>query len=317
MKILVTGAAGFIGSTVVDTLYPDFKDIRAVDNFSIGTVEQIHGIEVENMDVRSEEDAKEMVKGVDVVIHFAGMTGIPLCEDKDKKAAVNNLVGTKNLVDAAVEEGVEQFIYASSFATLGNPPKYIDEDTPTEPINFYGNLRRSCEHLINAAEELYGMKSVIFRQSNMYGKGLCEKRSLINIMADKILNKEPMTVFGTGRQIRNFLHVRDTAKAYKLAIEQEASGTYNLGGYENISVNQVVETANEVAEEILGYTVPIEHLEDRGAGKKEIDLEEFTFDISKIQNELGLDPELTVRDAFYELLTSISKVEDEVAVTKE
>ena len=302
IKILITVASGFIGSTVVNNLYAEYTDIRAIDNFSIGTVKQIKKINVNKMDVKNKKDVNNMVKDVDIIIHFAGMTGIPLCANNPQKAAENNFVGTKNLIDAAIEEGVSKFIYASSFAVYGHPPKMITENSPIKPVSVYGNLRRACEHLVNAADELYDMSALIFRQSNMFGKGLCEKRSLINILADRILDKKPMKIFGDGTQVRNFLHVRDTAESYKIAIESGISGTYNLGGYENISVNEVVKIANEVSEDVLGYTVPVEYYKDRGPGKKEVDLDEFTYDISKLKNDTDFDPKLTVRDAFYELL---------------
>lgn len=302
MKVLVTGAAGFIGSTLVDMLRNE-HEVRAIDNFSIGDVRQIGDVAVEDMDVTVRADVEEMVRGQDVIVHLAGMTGIPVCEKDPEGAARNILLGTKYVTDAAVAAGVKQVLFASTFAVYGIPPQHITEDTPRAPIGLYGNLRAGCEFLLLAAQQLDGLPTVIFRQSNIYGRGLAKKRSFLNILAEQALTQQPITMYGSGEQVRNFLHVRDTARAYKLAIDAGVTGLYNLGGAETISVKSIIETVNEASQRLLGYTVPVENKPDRGAANREVELTDFHFDISKVQRELGFEPELTVRDAIEELLT--------------
>jgi len=301
LKILITGAAGFIGSLLVDILRHD-HEIRAIDNFSTGDVRQVGDVTVEEMDVAEPEQAAEMVRGQDVVVHLAGYTGIPVCENDPEGAARNILVATKHITDAAVKAGVQQLLYPSTFAVYGIPPHHITEETPRAPIGMYGNLRAGAEYVLLAAQQLDGLPVVIFRQSNIYGRSIAKKRSLLNILVEQVLKREPITMYGSGEQVRNFLHVRDTANAFKLAIDQRASGLYNLGGTETISVRSLIQTVNDAAESTLGYTVPVERKPDRGAAGREVDLTDFHFDISKVQGALGFQPKLTVRDAVEELL---------------
>lgn len=301
MKVLVTGAAGFIGSTLVDRLRRD-HDVRAIDNFSVGDVRQVGDIVVEEMDVSELEQVETMVHGQDVVVHLAGYTGIPTCENDPEGAARNILVATKYVTDASVKAGVKHLLFPSTFAVYGVPPEHITEETPRAPIGMYGNLRTGCEHVLLAAQKLDGLPTLIFRQSNIYGRGLAKKRSFLNILAGQVLKREPITMYGTGDQVRNFLHVRDTVEAYKLAIEQRATGIYNLGGEETLSVRRIIDMVNETAQRILGYSVDIEQKPDRGTPGRELDLTGFHFDIEKVKHELGFQPKLTVRDAVEELL---------------
>lgn len=301
MKILVTGAAGFIGSTLVDILRQE-HDVRAIDNFLVGDVRQVGDVTVEEMDAANPEHVEEMVQGREVVVHLAGYTGIPVCENDPEGAARNILVATKYITDASVKAGVRQLMFPSTFAVYGLPPAHITEETPRAPIGMYGNLRAGCEYILLAAQQIEGLNTLIFRQSNIYGRGIAKKRSLLNILTDQVLKRQPITMFGSGDQVRNFLHVRDTAYAYKLAIEQQATGLYNLGGVETISVRTIIDTVNATAQEMLGYTVPVERKPDRGAANREVELTDFQFDISKVQRELGFQPTLTVRDAVQELL---------------
>lgn len=302
MKVLVTGAAGFIGSLLVEVLRRE-HDVRAIDDFSVGDVRRVGDVTVEKMDVTVREQAEEMVRGREIVVHLAGFTGIPVCENNPEAASTNILVGTKYVADAAVKAGgVRQLIYPSTMAVYGVPPAHITEDTPRAPIGMYGYLRSAAEYLLLASERIDGLPVLIFRQSNIYGLGLATKRSLLNILADRVLNREPMTMIGSGDQVRNFLHVRDTVEAYRLAIGRGATGLYNLGGVETLPVRRIIAMVNETAERRLGYTVPVERKPDRGAAGRELDLTELHYDVSKARRELGFEPRLSVQDAIDELL---------------
>lgn len=301
MKILVTGAAGFIGSTLVDALRRE-HEVRAIDNFSIGTVRQVGDVQVEQMDVAVPADAERMVEGMDVVVHLAGMTGIPSCENQPEAASRNILVATKYVADAAVRAGVKHFLFASTFAVYGATSRCVTEDTPMAPIGMYGILRAASEYHLRSAMLLEGLNVLIFRQTNIYGVGLTKKRTLLNLLTDRVLARQPMTIFGTGTQVRNFLHVLDTVTAYKLAIEKGAAGVFNLGSDEVMSVQAVVDTVNEAAERILGYTVPVEILPDRGAGNREIQVTELELDISRVKQALEFEPRYTIRSTVENLL---------------
>ncbi len=303
MKVLITGAAGFIGSTLVDTLRNDY-DVRAIDNFSVGHVRRIGDITVEEMDVTQLEHVEEMVCGRDVVVHLAGYTGIPACENDPEGAARNILVGTKYITEASVRAGVKQLLFSSSFAVYGDAPTHVSECSPVAPIGMYGNLRAASEYVLLAARHLDGLNTLIFRQTNVYGKGVTTKRTVVNLLSEQVLKREAITVYGTGEQVRNFVHVLDTVRAYKLAIERGSGGLYNLGSAETLSVNDIVRTVNDASYHLLGYQVPVEHKPDRGAGKREIASTELVLDVRKVQRELGWTAEHTVRGTVEQMLAA-------------
>ena len=299
--LLVTGAAGYIGSMLIHELYPGVSDIRAIDDFSEGLVEQIKDIRVEKMDITDLGDVERMMEGVDTVVHLAAITGIQICEREPSRAADVNLAGVKHIIDVGARKSLRRIIFPSSFAVYGNPPEFINEQTPTAPINFYGIMKRATEDIVRSAKHSYGIEGLVFRQSNLFGKGLCRKRSLINAMTARALSGEPLTVIGTGEQVRDFVHVRDVVWAYRRALETGLTGLHHLGAGVSTSVNEVVRTIAAVAREVRGIDVQIVRQEKRVQGKQEVDAA-FHFDISSLRERFGYEPNLTVEDAVRELM---------------
>ena len=300
--LLVTGAAGFLGSMLVNELYPEVREIRAVDDFSEGVVDRIKDIRVEHMDVSVADDVERMMEGVDTVVHFAAITGIVSCEEDPARANEVNLTAVKLILDIGARKGLKRILFPSSFAVYGNPPEEITEETPTAPVNYYGILKRATEDIVRSAEHNYGIQSLVFRQSNVFGRGLCRKRSLINLMTQKALSGEPLTVVGTGEQVRDFVHVRDVVGMYYRALQKRHTGLYHLGAGVSTSVNEVFETIARVVGEERGIDVQIVRADRRVQGNQEV-VGTFHFDISRTRNELGYEPKYTIEDAVRELIT--------------
>lgn len=308
--ILLTGAAGYIGSMTLDMLKKEFLDeeIIAIDNFAVGQVKNNGEKKILKIDICNKEEVDSIMKGVEVIIHFAGVTGIQQSEDEPFKAITSNILGTKNLIDSAVNHGVKHFLYASSSAVYGEFSEEVIEENLLDPINFYGYLRKSCEDLLLLAQKQHNLKVTIFRQSNIFGKSFTNiKDTVINIFSQNILKKEALIINGSGQQVRNFLHVRDTSNAYLLALKTGTSGIYNLGSSENLSINDIAHIGNHVSKEYLGYSVPIVHQHNENY-VNEVSVLNVDYKIKKVKSILNFTPLYSVRDGFIELLTEKSIV---------
>ncbi|MDQ3855346.1 MAG: GDP-mannose 4,6-dehydratase, partial [Chloroflexota bacterium] len=137
----------------------------------------------------------------------------------------------------------------------------------------------------------------------VYGKALVAKRVVVNLLVEQALKREPITIYGTGEQVRNFVHVWDTAKAYQLAIERGARGIYNVAGEETISVRTLVDIVNSTSQQLLGHAVPVETKPERGAGNREVQSTSFTVDMERIKRDLGFQPEYTIERTVRELMS--------------
>lgn len=300
MLILVTGAAGYIGSSFAQNLAQKVgrENIRAVDNFEIGTVRDLNGLNVEPVDVTDEEQMKQMLQGVETVVHLAAYSDIRMCEKRGKGAILNNLYSVKLLLEEGRKQQLKRFIFPSSFAVYAGGHRVIHENTPKKPYNFYGFLKHWAEELILSYAERYGIDYVIFRQTNVVGKGLLEKDTVMNVMCRRAKEGLPLVIYGDGKQMRNFIHLQDLIEFYERALT-ENTGIYNLGGVDTKSVKDIAKEVASAAEEILGKKVSIEY---RKSIQPEVMKNEFQFDISKLIRDFRLRPKITVKQMIRELL---------------
>ncbi len=305
MKILITGAAGFIGSALLKKIYPEvFENIMAIDNFSVGKISDVNGLKVQKMDICDKEDVKKMLEGVDTIVHLAAISGVPVCDEKPIDANMANLTGVKYVLDEAVKQGIKKVIFPSSAAVYGQPEKFpIEEEDKIESLNYYAVLKIATEHLVRSYQRNYGLKTVIIRKSNIYGKGVFAKNTVINIFVKKVLAKEPIEILGTGEQSRNFLHINDAIQAYTLLIrDPNVQGTFNVGGHETKSIKQIAEMVNKIAKKELGYEVPIEFKE---TDRKEASVSDFTYSSERIKKAVGYRPIFTIEDEIRRLIKEL------------
>ncbi|MFS8630052.1 MAG: NAD(P)-dependent oxidoreductase [Bacillales bacterium] len=300
MLILVTGAAGYIGSSFTRNLAQKVgrENIRAVDNFEIGTIRDLDGLRVEAADATDERQVKQMLDGVETVVHLAAYSDIRLCEKQGKNAILNNLYSVKLLLEEGRKQQLKRFIFPSSFAVYAGGHRVIHEGTPKKPYNFYGFLKHWAEELIVSYAERYGMEYVIFRQTNVVGKGLLEKGTVMNVLCRRAKEGLPLVIYGDGKQMRNFIHLKDLLLFYERALT-ENTGIYNLGGVDTKSVKDIAQEVAAAAEEIYGKKVAIEY---RESIQPEVMKNEFQFDISKLVKDFRIRPQITVKQMIRELL---------------
>lgn len=242
---LVTGGAGFIGSHLVDALLARGNDVRVIDDFSAGRKEYLQDAlatgrcTVVEGTVTDAGLMKEMCTGVDVVFHLATHCVRASLNDPWTNHQTNT-TGTLRVLEAALQAKVQRFIYVSSSEIYGSaqfPP--MDESHPTEPMTIYGASKLAGELYTKAYYRTYGLPVTIVRPFNTYGPRehyLGKSAEVIPRFFIKILNDQPITVFGDGTQSRDFMYVADTARG--LCMVAEASNL--IGETINLAYGQEV-----------------------------------------------------------------------------
>lgn len=314
MKVLVTGGAGFIGSNVVDLFISEGHDVIIVDNLCQGKIENVNNrarfykcdiLDVDKLDVIFSTEYPE------VVIHNAAQIDVQASLEQPSMDAETNIKGTINILECCRKFSVNKIIYPSSAAVYGDP-KYlpVDEEHEVNPISFYGISKHTPEHYIKTYSELYDIKYTIFRYANVYGirqdpKG---EGGVISIFIDKFLNREAPVIFGDGEQTRDFIYVKDIARANLAALNNGDNVICNISTQTQISVNQLVDVMKDVMESDLEAV----HKEERCG-----DIKDSSLKNGKANDCLQWTPKYGLKDGLKETCKYYSElysVAEEVAV---
>ena len=275
MKILVTGGAGYIGSHVVLDLLEADHDVIILDDLSLGVELNIHSDAQFIFGSTLDNEALKVCfrDQVDAVIHLAAFKAAGESMTDPEKYSKNNISGTINLLNAMTDHGVHTFVFSSSAAVYGYPEYLpIDEDHPTDPINYYGFTKLVIESFLEWYGKLRGLKYVSLRYFNAAGydpKGRIlgleqNPANLLPIVMEVASGvRDKMEVFGDdydtpdGTGVRDYIHVSDLASAHVKALDYLQSGDsimVNLATGEGYSVLDVIEKARE----ITGHSIPYE-----------------------------------------------------------
>lgn len=240
---LVTGGAGFIGSHIVDRLIALGIKTIAIDDLSMGKssyVSRKAKLVVE--DVLNYQALKKVMKGVDIVFHDAARVSIRDSVDNFSDDANVNIMGTVNVLKAMAENKVKKIVYASSMAVYGNNKLPIREDGVLEPGSPYGVGKLASEKYCFLMGKFNKFDVVVLRYFNTYGprQTLTPYVGVITIFINRLLNNQSPIVFGSGKQIRDFIHVDDIVEANILAMKKDARNMLvNVGTGTGTSVNQI------------------------------------------------------------------------------
>jgi nucleoside-diphosphate-sugar epimerase len=252
VKALVTGGAGFIGSNVVSLLIEKGWEVRVLDNFSSGYLDNLDGLDVALVegDIRDQETCAKACEGMNVVFHLAASVGRQRSLDFPQADSETNLVGTVNILEGMRKRGVQKIVYSSSAAIFGEPEtETVSEDHPQNPDSPYGVSKMAAEKMVIAYRGLYGIEAVCLRYFNIYGR---RQRydlygNVIPIFARRLLEGQPLPIYGDGQQTRDFLNVRDVAHANYLAATGSQNGAYNLGSGSSITIEQLARWMREIS----------------------------------------------------------------------
>lgn len=253
--VLVTGAAGFIGSHIVDELIENNYKAIAIDNLSSGKKEYVNKKAVFiKADVTNQQDLDKIFgqNKIDVIMHLAGQPSIVNAYADPYLDANTNFIGTMRMTLNAVKYGIPRFLYASSMTLYGNPKKLpIKEDDAAMPINYYGVAKFASERFVHITSERVDLKKPFnvtsLRMFNVYGP----RQSLTNpyqgvlaIFLGNVLRQEPITIFGKGNQARDFVYVKDVARTWIDSIDNNNSfgKVFNIGFGKRTSILRLAKT---------------------------------------------------------------------------
>ena len=306
MKCLVTGGAGFIGSHVSDSLMAAGHQVVVLDDLSGGFRE--------NVPARAEfvegsiTDADLVTRlfsshAFEAVFHLAAYAAEGLSHFIKKFNYENNLIGSVNLINSAVNYRSRCFIFTSSIAVYGTGQSPLSEDMVPEPEDSYGIAKLAVEKELAVSRTMFGLNYVIFRPHNVYGErqNIGDKyRNVIGIFMNQIMQGKPMTVFGDGMQTRAFTHISDVAPVIARSIDlpETWNTVYNIGADIPYSVNTLAEKVATA----MGVQPDITHLEAR----KEV-LHAFS-DHSRVRSRFGLQPAVDLEEGLQRMATWAKRV---------
>lgn len=253
--ILLTGAAGFIGSHTSEQLITAGHRVIGLDDLSTGKLSNLWNV-IQNKNftfVKGDVLSSRLVNRLcreyrpDAIIHLAGLVSVVVAQSNPEKNFRLNLQATQMVASAAKRNGIKRLVFASSAAVYGDIAEpLIHENCPTRPIGLYGGAKLASEELLLAHSVSYGMEVVCLRYFNVYGDRQDPKNpysGVISIFADRFANRKPVTIFGDGEQTRDFVSVRDVARANLLAATnvRVESGSRNICTGKSRSINELVE----------------------------------------------------------------------------
>jgi UDP-glucose 4-epimerase len=283
---LVTGGAGFIGSHVAAAFARRGFAVRVLDDLSSGTKANCDPAwDLREADVRDPRAVAEAAAGVEVVAHLAAYTSVPESFARYAECYRTNVLGTWNVLEACLGQRARKLVFASSsavYAELPDAPK-SEADCP-EPTSPYGISKLEGEHLLEIYREQRGLASVALRFFNVYGPRQpadSAYAAAVPIFMERGLRGETLTIYGDGRQTRDFVFVDDVAEAVVRAAESPASGVFNVG---TGRASEILELARVIARLSGGRSG--ERFEPPRPG----DVRSSTADVARAQAALAWKP---------------------------
>jgi UDP-glucose 4-epimerase len=256
MRALVTGGAGFIGSHIVEELLRGGASVRVLDNFSSGKRENLEAfqgdLEILEGDLREAEVVKAATQDVNLVFHLAAFVSVPQSMLEPEACFAINVAGTVTLLEEARRAGVTKVVLSSSTAVYGNPGKFpTDEETPLRPLSPYALSKQVNELYACLYTQTFNLPVTALRYFNVYGprqRPDSEYAAAISIFARRLVNGEPITIYGDGKQSRDFIFVKDVVRANLQAAESDAAGeVFNICTGSETTLLDLLEELSEVS----------------------------------------------------------------------
>ncbi len=294
-RFLVTGAAGFIGSSLVKELVRAGERVRALDrreDFSL--IEGLAGVEQVVADVRDPVEVGVACRGVEVVLHHAALVSVPVSIDEPRECDAINAGGTVTLLDAAHRSGVRRFVLASSAAVYGDAPELPKNETMLpRPRSPYAASKLAAELYLETYAALHGIETVSLRYFNVFGPGQRPEgayAAAIPRFCAAALKGERITVYGDGEATRDFCYVSDVVRANLLAASvpaRLAGERLNVATGRTATINQIVDAVRAA----VGHDLDVVHAAPRAG-----DIRHSTGDATRASELLGWRPSIAWQD---------------------
>lgn len=255
MNCLVTGGAGFIGSHVVDYLLNDGHKVFVIDNLSSGNKSNLN-IKAKLFEISINDKSIEdlLIKNkIEIVFHLAAQINVRKSIENPIYDAELNIIGSLNLLNACVKAKVRKIVFSSTGGAIYGEASAVPtpENYPENPESPYAIAKLSVEKYIQFFSKIHGIDYAILRYSNVYGPRQNAKgeAGVISIFVNNALNDKELSVFGSGLQTRDYVYVKDVAKANILVINK--AGTYNVSTSVQTSINDLIKTISKLTNKQL------------------------------------------------------------------
>jgi nucleoside-diphosphate-sugar epimerase len=289
VRYVVTGAAGFIGSHLAETLLAAGHDVVGIDSFTDYYDPALKERNARDLDVLRLDLARDELDfaGWDGVFHLAGQPGVRSFGDVFPLYVERNVLASQRVFEAAAAGGA-RVVFASSSSVYGEAERYpTPEETPPRPLSPYGITKLACEHLARASGKSLGLDAVVLRYFNAYGPRQRPDMAFPRVV-DALLHGHSFTLFGDGEQSRSFTYVGDVVAASVIAMERAKPGSvYNVGGGEEATMNETI----AMLERIGGRRLEVERAEAVTGDQRRT-----KADTSRIRDDLGWQPTTSLED---------------------
>jgi nucleoside-diphosphate-sugar epimerase len=302
MKILITGGAGFIGSNLAKRLVNDGHSVTVLDSLLRGnkldkdTYSKIRFIKG---DVRDLETVIDASKECDLVFHFAAVLGVDIVADNPVETMDVEVIGTRNVVQAAEVNNVKKIMYASTSGIYGHSAfeNTLSEEVLVDPRTSYAMAKRYNEIYLASNHEEKGINVISLRFFNVYGNNQ-DNRMVVPRFFEQAMSNESLTVFGSGKQTRDFTYIDDTVEACVRLMDINGSKIVNIAN----EAEWCIEDLAVLIKEITGSNVPIIHLE---APKKRYDyeVERRVGSSEKLMKLTGYKPDTSLPDGLKKIFS--------------
>ena len=306
-KALVTGGAGFIGSHLTEKLHQNNIEVLVVDNLLTGKKENLLSLDLENTiygDVGAEETLK-IIKNFnpDVCFHLAAQSSVVISVEDPLLDFEHNLLQPVQLIKTLLETDCKQFIFTSSGGTIFGEPEVIptsEDDYAGEPASPYGLAKKKLNELIEVMLQNETMSYSILNLSNVYGprQDPHGEAGVMSIFTGKLINNETPTIYGDGKQTRDYLYVLDVVDALIKSAETDDNLFLNIGTGVETSVNELVS--------ILSQKISWDG-EPEYAPNREGELLRSVLNNERAKSQIGWEPKYTLDTGLDELISWFSK----------
>lgn len=264
MRWLVTGGCGFIGSALVARLVAEGGHaIRVLDDLSVGRPESLgiaasraiegptqpfDGVQLVVGSILDARLVERCAVGVDVLVHLAANTGVQPSLDDPQRDCQYNVVGTLNCLEAARAAAVRRFVFASSGAAVGDCTPPLHESVPPRPVSPYGASKLAGEAYCSAYQRSFGLETVCLRFGNVYGPGSGHKQSVVARFLRQALAGEPLEIYGSGQQTRDFVFLGDLIDAIQRAsrVPAAAGEIFQIASSREVTLLELVQELRAV-----------------------------------------------------------------------